>query len=153
MISFSKVSLNNVGHLLLDLCWICCRNWVEISDVGFYVTTTVSNWCRNFRDRIRVPTADDQPFDDPPDVILPKKIFKMPNVAAELIRCGILCVIHVWYLQNCMLRRQVWISLEPEEWNFGVTRCGFSQKSLTLHLLIKHSKINIWQNISGSTPK
>ena len=82
-----------------------------------------------------------------------KKNFKMPNVAAELIRCGILCVIHVWYLQNCMLRRQVWISLEPEEWNFGVTRCGFSQKSLTLHLLIKHSKINIWQNISGSTPK
>ena len=83
------------------------RAEVGISDVGFYVTTTVSNWCRNFRDRIRVPTADDQPFDDPPDVILPKKIFKMPNVAAELIRCGILCVIHVWYLQNCMLRRQV----------------------------------------------
>ena len=102
-----------VGHLLSYLCWICCWDWVGISDVGFYVTNSILQ-CRNFRDRIWVPTVDVQPG-DPPDVILPKKVFKMPNVAVELLRCGILCEIDVWYLRNCMLLVQVCISLVKNE--------------------------------------
>ena len=30
-----------VGHLLSDLCRICCQNWVGISDVEFYVTNSI----------------------------------------------------------------------------------------------------------------
>ena len=69
----------------------------------------------------------------------------MLNVAVELSRCGILCE------NQCLVPLKLHAPGSGMNFfgNFGVTRCGFSQKSLTLHRFIKHSKINIWQNRSG----